>query len=227
MPGDAGTLGLRSGGRTPAMTNILVRAKQSQSPEEDKGGRPRHGTPYGVTMNRVCRAKQSQFPGRTSGGQSPPYKIGEPAVRNKANYGAGAMGLRIADCGVRIEGRMPAMTDMGGRAEQSQFERRGRQARGGRLEETVRMILRDKANRAGRDQREVLCRNGVMIDPAMIRNKANWPCRADGGHSPLYPMAKELPCETKPICRASRRRWTGGSYAGNCENEANLRGRSR
>ena len=69
--------------------------------------------------------------------------------------------------------RNKANSRPGGCAKQSQFARRGRQARGGRLEEAVRTILRNKANWAGRDQRQVLYRKGVVFNSAMIRNKAN------------------------------------------------------
>ena len=39
------------------------------------------------------------------------------------------------------------------------------------------------------EKHKVLCGKGVMIAPWMLRNKANSPCRADGGHSPPYETA--------------------------------------
>jgi len=80
----------------------------------------------------------------------------------------------------------------------------------------MRQSTRNKANSCGRDRREIIYGKGVIFDSGMMQNKPNWSCRADGGDSPPYQMAKEPRRETKPI---------GWEQAGgNCENKANLHG---
>jgi hypothetical protein len=57
--------------------------------------------------------------------------------------------------------------------------------------------VQNKANVGNRDQRKVLYGKGVMFDSVMMRNKANWPCRANGGHSPPYQAGDEATVQDK------------------------------
>ena len=115
-----------AGGRRDCMGDC---AKQSQFPRPGEPARQpgASGDARPTTRNKADR-------------RSPAGGGGGAAARNKANYGPGALGLRIVDGGFRIERWESALagyvaTSRSERAKQSQFPEVGRWRRGNRCTE--------------------------------------------------------------------------------------------
>lgn len=138
-----------------------------------------HNTPKSIAEAREMRSEPI-----------PPWIISAVCVaRNlyvkQSQLRAGALGLRIVDCGVRIEGRMPAMTHMRGAQNEANSARRGRPRNKANFGKD-RLSGNNRTLRAGQSHRE-----------QPLRNKAN--CHGKTRpRRPRHAAPGEL-CETKPI----------------------------